>query len=115
MFQVILDSCQQHGSRSVQLTCWLDDKHLPCIPPINLTVPENYPSEPPRCHLIQSEYQTTPFLTAVQSALEARILRLPGVYSVSQLLDTWEMSVRQASGPARTIPAPSEESVLLGL
>lgn len=53
----------------------------------------------PSCALAQLEYATTPFLKAVQEALKARIAKLPKLYSLSHLLDTWEMSVRQACSP----------------
>lgn len=109
--QVSLDGRVSGG---VQLVCWLDDKHLPCVPPISLSVPEDYPATPPRCHL--SEASATPFLTRLESALASRISKLPAKFTISQLLDTWEMSVRQACAPLP--PAPSSTtptSVLLGL
>ncbi|XP_075211650.1 mediator complex subunit 15 isoform X2 [Lycorma delicatula] len=112
-FKVSLDPTQQAGSRSVQLLCWLDDRHLPCVPPVSLSVPEDYPSSPPRCHLSPHEYSATRFLAAVQSALESRVRKLPGRFSVSQLLDTWEMSVRQACAPTQT--PVSAATVLMGL
>lgn len=59
------------------------------------------------------EYNTTQFLSAVQTALLARIQKLPKHFSVSQLLDTWEMSVRQASAPTQ-IPL-SSTTLLMGL
>ncbi|KAJ9595965.1 hypothetical protein L9F63_012858, partial [Diploptera punctata] len=52
--------------------CWLDDRHLPCVPPL--------------IKLWQSRIRKLP----------------PSRFSVSQLLDTWEMSVRQASAPTQT-------------
>ncbi|XP_022191937.2 mediator of RNA polymerase II transcription subunit 15 [Nilaparvata lugens] len=112
-FKVSLDPTQQPGSRSVQLVCWLDDRHLPCVPPVALSVPDDYPQSPPRCHLSPHEYAATSFLRAVQSALEARIRQLPRRFSVSQLLDTWEMSVRQACSPTQT--PVSSTTVAMGL
>lgn len=108
--QVSLDPTQQAGSRSVQLLCVLDDRHLPCVPPVSLSVPEDYPHSPPRCHLAPHEYGATKFLSAVQAALESRVRKLPGRFSVSQLLDTWEMSVRQACAPTHS---PSASSTLV--
>ncbi|KAG8223289.1 hypothetical protein J437_LFUL001163 [Ladona fulva] len=99
-FKVSLDATQHPGSRSVHLVCWLDDRHLPCVPPISLTVPGEYPNSPPKCELSQQEYGSTPFLATVQKALWSRVSKLPSQFSISQLLDTWEMSVRQASSPA---------------
>lgn len=99
-FKVSLDPNQQPGSKTIQLTCWLADKHLPCVPPVSLTVPEDYPKSSPTCHMASHEYNATKFLSAVQTALLSRIKKLPKHFSVSQLLDTWEMSVRQASSPS---------------
>ncbi|KAK9890189.1 hypothetical protein WA026_008990 [Henosepilachna vigintioctopunctata] len=112
-FKVSLDTNQQPGSKSIQLMCWLDDRHLPCVPPISITVPEDYPIAPPKCHTNSQEYNATGFLSAVENALLGRIQKLPKHFSVSQLLDTWEMSVRQAaSGNNAKI---STELLMMGL
>ncbi|KAJ8682818.1 hypothetical protein QAD02_018610 [Eretmocerus hayati] len=97
-FKLNLDPAHQSGSKCIQLICSLDDKHLPCVPPILVTVPIDYPDVPPKCVLASHEY-TTPYLSAVQRALNARLAKLPRRFSISQLLDTWEMSVRQACSP----------------
>ncbi|XP_023245576.1 mediator of RNA polymerase II transcription subunit 15-like [Copidosoma floridanum] len=97
-FKVSLDPAQQSGSKCIQLICWLDDKHLPCVPPVLVIVPMDYPKVPPKCVLASHEY-ATPYLSAVQNALDARLDKLPKQFSISQLLDTWETSVRQASAP----------------
>jgi len=112
-FKVSLDPSQQPGSKTIQLLCWLDDKHLPCVPPVSLIIPEDYPKSSPKCHMASHEYNATQFLSAVQNALLARIKKLPKHFSVSQLLDTWEMSVRQASAPSH-IPV-SATTLLMGL
>ena len=111
-FKVSVDPAQQNGSKCIQLICWLDDRHLPCVPPVSVTVPSDYPQTPPRCVMAPHEYATT-FLFAVQKALNARIAKLPKRFSVSQLLDTWEMSVRQASAPTQC--ALSATTVLMGV
>lgn len=112
-FKVSLDPNQPPGSKSIQLTCWLDDKNLPCVPPVSLIVPEDYPKTAPTCQMTAHEYNATQFLSAVQTALLARIKKLPKHFSVSQLLDTWEMSVRQASAPVQT--PISTTTLLMGL
>lgn len=112
-FKVSLDPNQQPGSKTIHLICWLDDKHLPCVPPVSLTVPENYPKSSPTCTMAAHEYNATEFLSGVQAALYARIKKLPKHFSVSQLLDTWEMSVRQASAPTQ-VPI-STTTLLMGL
>lgn len=60
---------------------------------------EEYPWTSPNCSLTDQEYSATPFLKTVQDALTARIAKLPKCYSLSHLLDTWEMAVRQACSP----------------
>ncbi|XP_032679689.1 mediator of RNA polymerase II transcription subunit 15 isoform X1 [Odontomachus brunneus] len=112
-FKVSLDPAQQNGSKCIQLICWLDDRHLPCVPPVSVTVPADYPVTPPRCVMAPHEYEATTFLCAVQKALNARIAKLPRRFSLSQLLDTWEMSVRQASAPTQVTVTAS--TVLMGL
>lgn len=92
----------------VQLVCWLDDKHLPCVPPVSVWVPEDYPASRPKCQLASHDHCATPFLTALSTALALRVASLPPHYTVSQLLDTWEMSVRQAcSGTNSTSHTPT--------
>ena len=107
-----MDPAQQSGSLCIQLICWLDDRHLPCVPPVSVTVPADYPLTPPRCVMAPHEYTTT-FLSGVKEALSARISKLPKQFSVSQLLDTWEMSVRQASAPSSK--TPNTTGVLMGI
>uniref|UniRef100_A0A182UWV3 Mediator of RNA polymerase II transcription subunit 15 n=1 Tax=Anopheles merus TaxID=30066 RepID=A0A182UWV3_ANOME len=114
-FKVSLDQCAISGTRTIKLICWLDDKNLPCVPPVAVTIPEDYPSTAPSCSLIEQEYNATPFLILVQKSLMARICKLPGLFTLSHLLDTWEMSVRQACSPNPTIVAPTGTSVLLGM
>lgn len=96
----------------MQLICSLDDRHLPCVPPVSITVPADYPLTPPRCAMAAHEYTTT-FFKNVQKALNARISKLPRRFSLSQLLDTWEMSVRQATSPTQT--SITSNTILMGL
>ncbi|XP_029720029.1 mediator of RNA polymerase II transcription subunit 15 [Aedes albopictus] len=114
-FKVSLDPCAIGDTKTIKLICWLDDKHLPCVPPIAVTIPEEYPFTSPSCSLIEQEYNATPFLIQVQKSLVARICKLPEMFSLSHLLDTWEMSVRQACSPNPSRVAPSATSVLLGM
>lgn len=114
-FKVSLDQCAIGDTKTIKLICWLDDKHLPCVPPIAVTIPDDYPFTSPSCTLIEQEYNATPFLIQVQKAFLARICKLPEMFSLSHLLDTWEMSVRQACSPNPSLVAPSATSVLLGM
>jgi mediator of RNA polymerase II transcription subunit 15 len=112
-FKVSLDTSVQPGTKTLKLICCLDDKHLPCVPPVTVSIPEDYPASAPNCNLIEQEYSATPFLSSVQKALTSRISKLPRQFSLSHLLDTWEMSVRQACSPNAV--AASQATVLLGI
>ncbi|GIY89896.1 mediator of RNA polymerase II transcription subunit 15 [Caerostris darwini] len=95
-FKVQLDPVQHFGSKTVNLICQLDDKNLPCVPAISITVPENYPEVPPQCYTTKDEYESTSILQKIQQILSTRLSTMPQKYSITCLLDTWEMSVRQA-------------------
>ncbi|XP_070572460.1 mediator of RNA polymerase II transcription subunit 15-like isoform X5 [Ptychodera flava] len=95
-FKVNLDPAHHTGSKAIHLICKLDDKYLPSVPPISITLPENYPQSSPQCEPNSPEYGATPFLQSVQRTLTSQLLRMPDRYSLSQVLDAWEMSVRQA-------------------
>ncbi|XP_055642457.1 mediator of RNA polymerase II transcription subunit 15 [Toxorhynchites rutilus septentrionalis] len=115
-FKVSLDQCAVGGTSTIKLICYLDDKHLPCVPPVAVTIPEDYPFVSPFCSLIDQEYDATPFLKRVQQSFLARISKLPEMFSLSHLLDTWEMSVRQACAPKQArVVSPTSTSVLLGM
>ncbi|KAA0191874.1 hypothetical protein HAZT_HAZT004622 [Hyalella azteca] len=98
-FKVNLDSHQPACSDDLSLTCHLDDTNLPCVPPLTLTIPEKYPDLPPVATLLHQEYSSTDFLKLVQSLFLRRQKHLPLTTSITMLLDTWEMSIRQACSP----------------
>uniref|UniRef100_T1GJK5 Uncharacterized protein n=1 Tax=Megaselia scalaris TaxID=36166 RepID=T1GJK5_MEGSC len=98
-FKVTLDPATQNQNKTLTLNCCLDDKCLPWVPPICVTIPENYPFISPTCTLNKQEYTATPFLSSVEKSLASRIGKLPKLHSLSHILDTWEMSVRQACSP----------------
>ncbi|XP_039146931.1 mediator of RNA polymerase II transcription subunit 15 [Drosophila simulans] len=114
-FKVKLDTTSQINNKTIRLICCLDDKRLPSVPPVSVSVPEEYPWQAPDCSLAEQEYSATPFLQTVQQALIARISKLPKNYSLSHLLDTWEMAVRQACSPQSKPRAICELSTLLGV
>lgn len=134
-FKVSLDPSSQNGTKLIKLVCCLDSQHLPCVPPVSVVIPgksnrhklltfnlkiqcflDDYPFSAPSCKLIEQEYNATPFLISVQGALIARISKLPKLFSLSHLLDTWEMSVRQACSPALNAQInPTTTTVLLGI
>ncbi|KAI9586062.1 mediator of RNA polymerase II transcription subunit 15 [Glossina fuscipes] len=113
-FKVSLDTTVQNNTQSIKLICCLDDKKLPSVPPININIPEEYPLSSPDCILIEQDYTCTSFLKSVQSAFTARIAKLPKLYSLSHLLNTWEMSVRQACSPNASKPI-CELTALFGM
>ncbi|XP_055683942.1 mediator of RNA polymerase II transcription subunit 15 isoform X1 [Lutzomyia longipalpis] len=112
-FKINLDPSAQMGTKTIKLVCCLDDKYLPCVPPVCVSIPEDYPKTGPTCNLLEQEYNATPFLVAIQKALTARISKLPRDFTLSHLLDSWELSVRQACAPVQV--KPSQTTVLLGI
>ncbi|XP_075153265.1 mediator complex subunit 15 isoform X2 [Haematobia irritans] len=113
-FKVSLDTTSQNNAKSIRLICRLDDEKLPWVPTVTINIPEDYPWSSPECSLIEQDYSATPFLNAVQNALVARIAKLPKLHSLSHLLDTWEMSVRQACSPNAVKPV-CEFTALFGM
>ncbi|XP_063965771.1 mediator of RNA polymerase II transcription subunit 15-like isoform X1 [Lytechinus pictus] len=95
-FRVNLDPMFHTSSKDVHLICRLDDKHLPSVPPINVAIPEQYPELSPNYDVSQQEYNQTPFLKLVQTALQHQVMRMPDRYTLTQILDAWEMSVRKS-------------------
>lgn len=108
-FKVQLDPSQHLGSRTVHLICQLDDKNLPCVPPITVAVPDNYPSRPPQCNASRDQYDSTQFLRNILHALDVHLNKMPEKYSVTSLLDTWEMCVRQACSLPDTMAATGRD------
>lgn len=135
-FKINLDASCQTGNKTIKLICCLDDKYLPCVPPISVTIPggggnggvfcfflilkfspfaEEYPMVAPSCNLAKHEYNATAFLTSVQEAYTARASKLPRIFSLTHILDTWEMSVRQACSPKKLNQTQCQLSVMMGV
>ncbi|VDI58424.1 mediator of RNA polymerase II transcription subunit 15-like isoform X3 [Mytilus galloprovincialis] len=95
-FKVNLNPLFNSKSKAVHLICKLDDKNLPSVPPITVTVPENYPDTSPECDSKLPEYETNAFLKSVHQSMSVLLLRMPNRYTFTELLDKWEMSVRKA-------------------
>lgn len=91
-----LDPVRPSGVSCIRLLCWLDDKNLPCVPPINIIVYENYPPANPACIIPSNDYGGTSFLMCVKDVFQSRMMLMPVHFTVSHILDSWEMSVRQA-------------------
>ena len=99
-FRVTLHQLHHTGSRTIRLLCHLNDKHLPNVPPISVTIPEDYPQSSPICDQDLEDYKSTPFLEKVQKMLGAQLLQLPDKHALTSLLNCWEMSIRRACSPA---------------
>ena len=98
-FKVALDSIQAPllPLDSIQLQCHLEDRDLPAVPAICVTLGPNYPTESsPELHDNAQEYETSIFLKTVRQALASRVKKLPARHTLTQLLTAWEMSVRSA-------------------
>lgn len=102
-FRVNLDCQQPPGSDDLTLICQLDDPNLPCVPPITLTVPAGYPLKPPRCDLLAVDYETTDFLKSARKSMMVRLRNMPPHCSLTMMLHSWEMSVRQACSPKQSV------------
>jgi len=76
------------------LQCSINDLNLPAVPPIVISVPQNYPYSSPECKT--ANYDANPFLQKVQKQLSSRLQRMPEMYSVTSVLNAWESSIRQA-------------------
>lgn len=101
-FKISIDqTSHSSGSKNIKLICSLDDALLPCVPPINITIPEEYPFASPHCTVME---HSTPFLMQVEKALKARISKLPELFSLTHILETWTMAIRQACNPSAIEP-----------
>jgi mediator of RNA polymerase II transcription subunit 15 len=105
-------TAQAAGSKIIAITCCLDDKQLPLVPPISILIPEDYPSSSPQCYLTDYEYDDTQFLINVKKSFKLRASKLPPVHSLTHVLETWANAIRQACNP--NFVECSTESVLLG-
>lgn len=109
-FSVWLDSAQPRHSAggswtsitptSVEVVCQLADRDLPAVPNMYVRLAANYPDTPPEINLQSPDYLSTPFLRQINSALAARLEKMPSQYTLSQLLTAWELSVRSACAPS---------------
>ncbi|XP_025122970.1 mediator of RNA polymerase II transcription subunit 15 isoform X2 [Bubalus kerabau] len=95
-FLVNLDPSHCSNNGAVHLICKLDDKDLPSVPPLELSVPADYPAQSPLWINRQWQYDANPFLQSVHQCMASRLLQLPDKHSVTALLNTWAQSVHQA-------------------
>ena len=93
---------------SIQLQCHLEDRDLPSVPPICVTLGPNYPLDSsPDLHDNAEEYEKSQFLRSVRQALESRVKKLPVKHTLTQLLTAWEMGVRSACSFKKRPGSPS--------
>lgn len=112
-FKITLDqTAHTTGTKSLKLICCLDDKFLPCVPPIHITIPEAYPMTSPQCNIVEHD---TPFLVSVEKALKARISKLPERFSLTHVLETWTLAIRQACNSSVSYIEPTQTSVLMAV
>jgi len=109
-FKVALDSSHvaMLPMDSIQLQCHLEDRDLPSVPPICVTLGPNYPLDSsPDLHDNAEEYEKSQFLRSVRQALESRVKKLPVKHTLTQLLTAWEMGVRSACSFKKRPGSPS--------
>ncbi|XP_041079457.1 mediator of RNA polymerase II transcription subunit 15-like isoform X4 [Polyodon spathula] len=95
-FLVNLDPSHCSNNGTVHLICKLDDKNLPSVPPLQLSIPADYPEQSPQWSDDAQHYEANPFLQTVHRNMTSKLLQLPDKHSVTALLSTWAQSVRQA-------------------
>lgn len=90
------------SGKTIHLVCQLEDRDLPSVPSITVTIPADYPASNPVCDPEMTDYFATDFLERVQDAFTARLAKMPFRYTLAQLLNAWEVSVRAACSPRNT-------------
>ncbi|KAK1156376.1 mediator of RNA polymerase II transcription subunit 15-like isoform X4 [Acipenser oxyrinchus oxyrinchus] len=95
-FLVNLDPSHCSNNGTVHLICKLDDKNLPSVPPLQLSIPADYPEQSPQWSDDAQHYGSKSLLQTVHRNMTSKLLQLPDKHSVTALLSTWAQSVRQA-------------------
>lgn len=95
-FLISLDPSFCSNNGAVHLVCKLDDKNLPSVPPLQLSVPADYPDQSPHWADEGERYGANSFLQTVHKNMTSKLLQLPDKHSVTELLNTWAQSIRQA-------------------
>lgn len=88
-FYIELDPLQHPQSKTIHLICKIDDVDLPCVPPISIKVPMDYPNLPPRCYIDKQEYSSSKFLQDIYRIFNNNLEKLSNLYSITTLLDRW--------------------------
>lgn len=127
-----MDELHLIGSQDLHLICRLEDKYLPSVPLLHIVVPRDYPRTAPFCDSQQPDYGITKkefvvvvafaliflslslfylcvdvsgFTRSVLQGLSDRLRNLPQRFTVSQILNCWEIAVRHACQPSNNAPS----------
>ncbi|KAM8824013.1 LOW QUALITY PROTEIN: mediator of RNA polymerase II transcription subunit 15 [Synchiropus picturatus] len=95
-FLVNLDPSHCSNTGAVHLLCKLDDRDLPSVPPLQLSIPADYPDQSPHWNHETDDYSANGFLQTVHDNMASKLLQLPNKHSLTEVLNTWVRSVRQA-------------------
>ncbi|XP_070204853.1 mediator of RNA polymerase II transcription subunit 15-like isoform X2 [Littorina saxatilis] len=99
-FRVSLDPLHHPANKTIHLVCKLDDLNLPSVPPVLVTIPPEYPKDSPLCEPKTCPgYDASRFFKSVGNILSEMMRRMSD-YSLTALLNAWEMSVRKACAPS---------------
>ncbi|XP_046447661.1 mediator of RNA polymerase II transcription subunit 15-like [Daphnia pulex] len=101
-FKVDLDQLHLFGSQDLHLICRLEDKYLPSVPSLRIVVPRDYPRTAPFCDSRQPDYDVSGFTRTVLQGLSDRLRHMPHRFTVSQILNCWEMALRHACKPSNS-------------
>ncbi|XP_025091080.1 mediator of RNA polymerase II transcription subunit 15-like [Pomacea canaliculata] len=102
-FRVSLDPLHHHANKTAHLVCKLDDEHLPSVPPVLITVPSDYPKSSPMCDPKACPgYDASDFFENIAEVLTQMTRRMSNNFTLTSLLNAWEMSVRKVCGPPTT-------------
>ena len=115
-FKIQPDPLSHPGSDATQVIATLDSVDLPYVPPVIIQIPSTYPLHPPTLIIDgdSNDQLFTPlpfgldtedfnefdaeehFFKRVREKLNLNLGKLPKMHSLTALLQSWEMSVRQA-------------------
>lgn len=84
------------ASQVIVLQCSIDDTNLPNVPPIVIILPACYPSKSPTFEMPVEQYDSTEFFSKIKENLLKETSKLSGNYSLTALLNFWDMSIRKS-------------------
>lgn len=114
-FSVNADPTSHQCAKVTKLVCSIIDQCLPSVPCLHVTIPADYPSSSPTCTFLEHEINSTKFFNEVQDSFAKHVAQLPTFYTLSHLLETWELAIRHACSPNKNTKVISSLSVALGI